>query len=251
MVTAVSFGPCLSRFAQRAASTSSAVESGPPDTASSNPRRFSRPRNSPLASASVTASAAGTLLFPLDALFHAERGAWIFAQDFAERSTRGFLLVERRQRHAELEQRIGRPRRGVVLGRNRQERFGGVAILLALKQALAEPIVCLGHQPIARILFKESAEPFRRLRIVLVLQKAVGEIVLAFRRCRRRQARLHRSGAARIDRRRWRQIANAVRHFGRRHRYVRQVKRRPGLTRAGLRNRRRRFGRIGAHAHGP
>src|SRR5580698_1344721 len=173
MVMAVSFGPRLSRPAQRAARTRSAVESGPPDTASNSPGKFSRPRNSPLASASETASAAGTLLFPLHALFHTERGPWIFAQDFAERSTRGFFLVERRKRHPELEQRVRGARRRVVLGRNRQERFRGIAILLTLEQTLAEPVLRLGRLAIAWILLEERAKALGRMRIVFVLQIAV------------------------------------------------------------------------------
>src|SRR6516225_3553399 len=129
------FGARFIRFTQRAASRRSAVESGPPETASTRPGKRSRPRNSARASASPTArSAVGTLLFPLDALLHAERGARIFAQHLAERGAGRFLLAERAERHAEPQQRIGRPRRGLVFGRDREEGFGGVAILLALEQ---------------------------------------------------------------------------------------------------------------------
>src|SRR6202035_2940821 len=118
MVTAVSFCARLRRFAQRAASTKSAVESGPPDTASTRPGKSSRPRNSAFASASPTLpSAAGTLLFPVDALLHAHRGARIFAQHLAERSAGRLLFAKRRKRHAEPQQRIGGARRGVVLRR--------------------------------------------------------------------------------------------------------------------------------------
>src|ERR1700736_5867160 len=102
MVTAISFGARLSRFAQRAASTRSAVESGPPETASTSPGKSSRPRNSAFASASATASSAvGTLLFPVDALFHAHRGARIFAQHLAQRGAGCFLLAKGCKRHAE------------------------------------------------------------------------------------------------------------------------------------------------------
>src|ERR1700675_1379332 len=108
MVTAMSFGACLSCFAQRATSTSSAMESGPPDTASTRPGKSSRPRNSAFASPLATAaSAVGTLLFPVDALLHAHRGARIFAQPLAERGAGRFLFAERRERHAEPQQRIG------------------------------------------------------------------------------------------------------------------------------------------------
>src|ERR1700694_262337 len=152
MVTPISFGPRFSRFAQRAASTRSAVESGPPETASTRPGKSSRPRNSAFASASATAcSAVGTLLFPVDALFHAQRGARIFAQHLAQRSAGRLLLAKGGNRHAEPQQRIGRTRGGLVFGGHGEERFRGIAIALALEQRLAEPVLRLGRHPVARI----------------------------------------------------------------------------------------------------
>src|SRR6202023_1208058 len=174
MVTAMSFGARLSRFAQRAASTRRAVESGPPDTASTRPGKSSRARNSAFASPSPTAaSAVGTLLFPVEALVHAHRGARIFAQHPAEQSTGGFLSAEPRKRHAEPQQRIGRPRGGVVLRRHGEEGFRGIAIALALKQGFAHPELRLGRQAIGGILAQERSKFFRRGTIVLVLQVAV------------------------------------------------------------------------------
>src|SRR5580692_10183851 len=206
MVTAMSFGARLSRFAQRAASTKSAVESGPPDTASTRPGKSSRPRNSAFASPSPTLpSAVGTLLFPVDALLHAHRGARIFAQHLAERSAGRFLFAERRKRHAEPQQRIGRPRGGVVLRRHGEKGFRGVAIALALEQGLALPELRLGRQAIARILAQEIRELIRGGTIILVLQIAVSEIEFVLGRIARRQGRLHGAGAARIDRGRRRQ----------------------------------------------
>src|SRR5580700_5283405 len=159
MVTAMSFGARLSRFAQRAASTSSAVESGPPDTASTRPGKSSRPRNSALASPSATLpSAVGTLLFPIDALLHAQRGARIFAQHLAERGTGGFFLAERRKRHAEPQQRVGRPRGVLVFGRHRQERFRRVVVALILEQGFAKPELRLGREPVARIFVQKIGE---------------------------------------------------------------------------------------------
>src|SRR5580700_9593072 len=204
----MSFGARLSRFAQRAASTRSAVESGPPDTASTSPGKCSRPRNSAFASPSATAaSAVGTLLFPVDALLHAHRGARIFAQHLAQRGAGRFLFAERRKRHAEAQQRIGRPRGGVILGRHREEGFRRIAIALALKQCFAHPELRLGRQAIARILAQERSELVRGGTVVLVLQIAVSEIEFVLGRIARRQRRLHGAGAARIDRRRRRQCA--------------------------------------------
>src|SRR5580698_9652917 len=206
MVTAMSFGARLSRFAQRAASTSSAVESGPPDTASTRPGKSSRPRNSAFASPSATAaSAVGTLLFPIDALLHAQRGARIFAQHLAQRSTGCFLFAERRKRHAEPQQRIGRPRGGVILCRHRKEGFRRIAIALGLEQGFAHPELRLGRQAIARILTQERSKLVGGGTIILVLQIAVSEIEFVLGRIARRQSRLHGAGAARIDRWRRRQ----------------------------------------------
>src|ERR1700722_15548891 len=193
MVTAISFGARLSRFAQRAASTRRAVESGPPDTASTRPGKSSRPRNSAFASPSPTAaSAVGTLLFPVDALLHAHRGARIFAQHLAQRGAGGFLFV-------------GRPRGAVVFCRHGEEGFGGIAIALALKQGFAHPELRLGRQTIARILAQERSKFIRGGTIVLVLQVAVSEIEFVLGRIARRQGRLHGAGAARIARWRRRQ----------------------------------------------
>src|SRR5580704_13125356 len=147
-----SFGARLSCFAQRAARTRSAVESGPPEIASKRPGKSSSPRNSPLASRSETAcSAADTLLFPVNALLHVERGPRIFAQHFAQRSAGRFFFVERRKRHAKLEQRIGRLRRRVVFGGDSEERFSSIAILLALEQTLAKPVLRFRRHAVARI----------------------------------------------------------------------------------------------------
>src|SRR5439155_13877012 len=102
------------------------------------------------------ASAADALLFTLDALLHAHRRARIFAQDLAERCAGRFPLAERGQRLAEPEQCVGGLGGGLVFGRDIEERFGGVAIALALKHALAEPVLRVGRQPVARIFAEEG-----------------------------------------------------------------------------------------------
>src|SRR5882757_8329112 len=153
MVTANSAGPFLVAARQRAARTSSAVESGPPETARMMTGEELRPANSAFASAAETgaASAADTLLFPVDALLHADRRARIFAQDLAERRTGRFLLAERRERLPEPQQGVGRLRGRLELGRDVEEGLGGVAVALALEQAFAQPVLRLGRHPVARI----------------------------------------------------------------------------------------------------
>ncbi len=85
MVTANRSGPFLSAARQRAASISIAVESGPPDTARINAEVWTNGRNSASACAAETgwaASAADTLLFPLDALLQIGGSLWKLAHDF-------------------------------------------------------------------------------------------------------------------------------------------------------------------------
>src|ERR1700733_1872661 len=187
MVTAISFGPRLRRFVQRAASTRSAVESGPPETARTKPGKLSRPRNSARASSSETASSAvGTLLFPVHALLHAERGPRIFAQHLAQGSAGCLLLAQRRKRLAEPQQGVGSTRGCLVFGGHGEERLGGIMILLILEQGFAEPELRLGRQPVARILMQEPVERRGGEAVVLVQEIAVGEIVLVLGRIARR-----------------------------------------------------------------
>src|SRR5262245_52396615 len=184
-VTATSFGPRRSCARQRAARTMSAVESGPPDTASTSAGHDARSANSFAASADETGgafaaagSAADTLLFPLDALLHIGRGAGIFAADFDEGGAGRILLLERRQRLSEPHERVGRLAGFLELGRDRKERFGGLAEALALEQALAEPVVRLRDELVVRIFAQETAEIVFRQRIILAQQVPIGGVVL-------------------------------------------------------------------------
>src|SRR5665213_2396076 len=110
MVTARSDGFCVSASRQRAASHSSAVESGPPETASTSAGKVSRPENSDLASvALMTAeSAVRTLEFLRHAALHAGCGARIFTRYFGQRGAGRFLLMQRSERLAEAQQGVGR-----------------------------------------------------------------------------------------------------------------------------------------------
>src|SRR5262249_30412614 len=141
IVTAMSFGLALSVSRQRAARTISAVESGPPDTASTMTGMVCRSEKSVFASDAETAfaSAMRTLLFLRDTAFHAGRGLRIFAADFRQRRTSGLFLVHRGKRLTEAQQRVRRLAGTLELGRDAQERLGGVTIALLLKQAFAEP----------------------------------------------------------------------------------------------------------------
>src|SRR5665213_2650333 len=167
MVTASSAGLPFSASRQRVASTINAVESGPPETASTSAGKCSRSEKSDLASAAETGEdscvgmiffrkpvptlgsgprasfsdhilAVCALLFLGDAAFHARRGAREFAADLGQRCAGRFLLMQRGERLPEPQQR-GRRLAGVLeFGRDRQERFRRVAIALALKHALAQ-----------------------------------------------------------------------------------------------------------------
>src|SRR5882672_5872211 len=140
MVTAISFGPLLRALRQRVASISSAVESGPPDTARTSAETWTREPNNVFASAAETgaaSSAADTLLFSLDTLLHARRRARKLAHDFAERRAGRFLLAELRKRLPKAKQRIGRLGGGFEFGRDVEEDFRRVTKALALEQAFA------------------------------------------------------------------------------------------------------------------
>src|SRR5215207_7572852 len=160
MVTARSGGPLFSAARQRAAKTSNAVESGPPETARTRAGAWTRSANSDFASAVETgaASAADTLLFPVDALPHGHGGTRIFAQHLAKRSAGRFLLTQTRERLSEAQERLRCLAGGLVLGRNGEEGLRCVAELLPLEMAFAEPIVRIRCQPVAREPHEEAAE---------------------------------------------------------------------------------------------
>src|SRR5579872_2646121 len=106
----MSFGPRLRLARQRAAISKSAVESGPPETAKIRVDVVARSARSVLASAAERegVSAVGTLVFPLDALLHADRGARIFTSDFVQGRTSGILFAQGRQRLTKPQHRVGR-----------------------------------------------------------------------------------------------------------------------------------------------
>src|SRR5205085_10930663 len=100
MVAAIKSGPFLQADRQRAARTRRAVESAPPETA-----RMTRPRPGTMANKAAVSwsaigagrSAADTLLFPLDALLHAQRCAGIFGGNRRERATGSIPLAQQSQ----------------------------------------------------------------------------------------------------------------------------------------------------------
>src|SRR5512139_1554171 len=127
-------GPFFSALRQRAASHISAVESGPPDTASTS--AFADPRSANRALASslervVTASrgievrtclevfgfslAVDALDFLLDAALHVGSGLRVFAVDLAEGRAGRFLLLHGGERLAKAQQRVRSLLRLVVL----------------------------------------------------------------------------------------------------------------------------------------
>src|SRR5262245_6446617 len=202
---ASSLGPRLRAPRQRAANTSSAVESAPPETASTSVEASANGSNSAFASAAETASsAADTLLFSLDPLLHARRGARKFAQHLPERRAGCLLLAEHGERLSEAEQRIGRLRVRFVFGRDIEEGFRRVTVALALELALAEPESGIAGEPIVGIFAQEVAEAVLGEGIVLAQHVAVGEVVFVARRLRRRQGGGHAGGDAtrRLSRRR-------------------------------------------------
>src|ERR1041385_137970 len=107
---AISFGLVLSVCRQRAASTMSAVESGPPETASISAGNLSRPAKSDLASDCERgeASAVATLLFLRHVVLHLRGRLRILAADLSQGRAGRLLLVQRAQRLTETQQRLRR-----------------------------------------------------------------------------------------------------------------------------------------------
>src|SRR5262249_42702126 len=204
-VTATSFGPRFRPRRQRAANSSSAVESGPPETARMRAEVRASGPNSVFASAAETAaSAADTLLFSLDPLFHARRCAREFALHLAERRAGRLFLAQQGERLPEAKQRIRRLGAGFEFGRDVEESFRGIAEALALEQTLAHPIGGVAGQPIVGIFGEEAAEAVFGERVVAAQNVAVGEFEFVARALRRRQRRGGRRagiGAARRRRR--------------------------------------------------
>src|SRR6185312_5045983 len=150
---AISFGLVLSVLRQRAARTMSAVESGPPETASTKTGHCSRPAKSDLASDCETAedSAVATLLFLCDVALHLRRRLRIFAANLGQGRASRFLLVQRRQRLTETQQRLGRLAGFLIFGGDREERFRRLAIALLLILTLAQPELRVRHHLVVRI----------------------------------------------------------------------------------------------------
>src|SRR3954452_17904317 len=104
-----------------------------------------------------------------------------------------------------------------MLGGNFEESFGGIAIALALEHGLAEPIVGVRNQAVARILLHESAQCVFGERIVFSQHVTISEIVLVFWRVGRRHHHLL-TGCTRITRLRRRQGAWYLSHLAARRR---------------------------------
>src|SRR6266702_631001 len=184
MVTATSSGPRASARRQRAASHIRAMESGPPETAStiagaafqSANRSFawlteiaewSSSGMGPTIAFSTEACPAlsqpkqsGSALYPLllavDGGLHAARGTRIFPRHFAESGAGGFLFLQRRQRLAEPQQGIRRLGGLVELGGHAEEGFRSIAVLLTLEIAFTKPILRIRNQRIAWIFLHEA-----------------------------------------------------------------------------------------------
>src|SRR5262249_53040540 len=137
-----------------------AVESGPPDTASTSTGKVCRLKKRAFASDAETTpvSAVRTLLFLLNAALHAGRSPRIFPSDFRKRGAGRFFLVHRGERLAKTQQGVGGLAGALELGRNAQERFRGIAVALLLEQAFTEPILGLGHQALVRIFLEKITE---------------------------------------------------------------------------------------------
>src|SRR5262249_34084689 len=179
-------------------SSSSAVESGPPETARTRAGKRRSEANSAFASAAETgaaASAVDTLLFSLDPLLHSRRCAGEFTQDFAERCAGRLLLAESGERLSQAQKRIGRLGGGFMLRRNIEEGFRGIAKALPLEHAFAQPVGRIADEPIIGISAQEGAEGVFGKGIVLAQHIAIGEVVYVARGLRRWKRRKRAAGS--------------------------------------------------------
>src|SRR5687767_12738497 len=179
--------------------------------------------------AEVAALAADTLLFRRHVLLHVGRGSSVFAADLAPGGAGGFLFAEPGERLSKPQQRLRRFRAAVEFGGDGEERLGGIAIALALIEALAEPILRLRHAGIARILLQKDAQAVFRQCVVLALHITEGEIefVARCRTGRRDAGQLCTAGGIRMARKRGRKRPLLVRQRGIAAR-LGQIKRSPG-----------------------
>src|SRR5665213_1787915 len=144
------------------------------------------------------------LLLAVHGRLDAARGTRIFPRHLAKGGAGGLLLLQGRQRLSQPQQGFRSLRRFVEFGRYRKKGLGGVAITLALKKALPQPVLRIRRQRIAGVFFREVAHGLFRQRIILALHVTDTEIEFVFR-CRRwRQsgqgAGLPRIGISKIER---------------------------------------------------
>src|SRR5579859_124235 len=183
--------------------------------------------------AHASISALDPLLLAVDGGFDAGGGARIFAHDLAEGGAGGLLLLQCGERLSEPQERIGRLRRLVVLAGDIEEDFGGVAILLALEVAFAEPVLGIAHQGIVRIFLRKILHRVFGERVVLALHVADAEIVFVARRVRGRRGDEATAGAVGIARRRGRRSTLLRRQAGLDVGAVGEVERRAGYAPVG------------------
>src|SRR5262249_6699877 len=239
-VTTMSFGPRLSALRQRAISTNSAVESGPPATARDGAQTRAGGANNAVASAAETgaaSSATDALLFALDPLPHRGRRARKFAQTFSERRAGRLLVAERGKRLSQAQKRIGRLGGGFVFGRDAEEGFRRVAEAVALEHALAEPIGGVAGEPIVGIFAQEAVEGVFGERVVFAQHIAISAIVFVARGWGGLERGERAAGSGVLRRLPWRRAA------GRPHGC--EIERRGRAASAGSAD--RRLARIGAH----
>src|ERR1700731_997396 len=199
--------PRARRRRHRWASTMRAVESAPPDTARiTRPERGNDANSSAISRSEIAAaSAMDTLLFPLDRLPDAQRGAGIFAADLRERAAGGVLLAHLREGLAEPQQRVGGLGGRGVIARNEQKQLGGVGIFVALKQGLAQPVIRVRRARIARVLLEETAKTLLGKFVILAQHVTISEVELVARGRGGRERRQPAAGGIGIARRRRRQ----------------------------------------------
>src|SRR6185437_13306788 len=137
--------------------------------------------------------------------------------ELVEGEARLFLLTEIAERHAELQQIVGAFTALRILLVAFGKGAGGMGVVLADVEGLAEPVLRIAGERVGRVALDEAAQRLLRRRVVGLTQQPEGVVVLLLRRAgRQRPAGRRRPRRGRRGLAAWRgQHAAAARRYRR------------------------------------
>src|ERR1043166_4072051 len=174
--------------AQRWHSRASAMLSAPPETAMPSCGRDSNgpspaiSRANSAASTALSLAAAVAMFFLLQPLFQAVGRAGKFLVELGECNAGVVLLADLPQRHAELQEIVGRLAAVRILLIGLGEGDGRILVSPAYIIGLAQPVLRVARQGIARVLGDEGLQGLLRLVVIGLAQQVEGVFVLGLHR---------------------------------------------------------------------